>query len=158
LRIAKLERQLYGPRSERLERLIDQLAMQLAELEANATEDELAAESAVAKTTTMAEFTRKRSERNTFQEHLLRERMVIALPTACNRCGGTRLRRGEGVTRNLESIPPQWKVIETATLATTATRWPYQNSVLRSEPRDRQSCRLIRHCGGGARRWRSHLM
>src|ERR1700733_6652388 len=54
LRIAKLERQLYGPRSERSAQLIDQLALQFEELEANATEDELAAESAVAKTTTVA--------------------------------------------------------------------------------------------------------
>ena len=60
LRIAKLERQLYGPRSERSERLIDQLALQFEELAASATEDELAAESAVAKTTTVAAFTRKR--------------------------------------------------------------------------------------------------
>ena len=59
LRIAKLERQLYGPHSERSERLIDQLALQFEEL-ASATEDELAAESAVAKTTTVAAFTRKR--------------------------------------------------------------------------------------------------
>ena len=50
LRIAKLERQLYGPHSERSERLIDQLALQFEELEASATEDELTAESAVAKT------------------------------------------------------------------------------------------------------------
>src|SRR5229473_3484695 len=62
LRIAKLERQLYGPRSERSERLIDQLALQFEELAASATEDELAAEIAVAKTTTVAGFTRKRAE------------------------------------------------------------------------------------------------
>ena len=68
LRIAKLERQLYGPRSERSAQLIDQLALQLEELEANATEDELAAESAVAKTTTVAGFTRRRPERNTFPD------------------------------------------------------------------------------------------
>src|SRR6202046_1309945 len=114
LRIAKLERQLYGPRSERSARLIDQLALQFEELEANATEDELAAESAVAKTTTVAGFTRRRPERNTFPEHLPRERVVIGRPTACDCCGGTRLRKlGEDVTRTLESIPRQWKVIET---------------------------------------------
>ena len=62
LRIAKLERQIYGPRSERSERLIDQLALHFEELEASATEDELAAEIAVAKTTTVAGFTRKRPE------------------------------------------------------------------------------------------------
>ena len=66
LRIAKLERQVYGQRSERSARLIDQLALSFEELEASATEDELAAERAVAKATTVAGFTRKRSERNTF--------------------------------------------------------------------------------------------
>ena len=58
LRIAKLERQVYGQRSERSARLIDQLALEFEELEASATEDELAAETAVAKTTTVRGFTR----------------------------------------------------------------------------------------------------
>src|ERR1700688_4834770 len=96
LRIAKLERQLYGPRSERSERLIDQLALRFEELEANATEDELAAEIAVAKTTSVAGFTRKRAERNTFPEHLPRERVVIDPPPTCGCCGGTRLRQAGG--------------------------------------------------------------
>ena len=115
LRIAKLERQIYGPRSERCARLIDQMELELEELEASATEDEIAAEMAVAKTTTVAGFTRKRpTERNTFPDHLPRERVVIDPPTACECCGGTRLRKlGEDVTRTLESIPRQWKVIET---------------------------------------------
>ena len=114
LRIAKLERQLYGPRSERSERLIDQLALQFEELAASATEDELAAEIAVAKTTTVVSFTRKRAERNTFPEHLPRERVVIDPPTSCDCCGGTRLRKlGEDVTGTLEVIPRRWKVIET---------------------------------------------
>src|SRR6202166_991960 len=60
LRIAKLERQLYGPRSERSSLLIDQMALQVFELEASATEDELAAEIAVAKITTVVGFTRQR--------------------------------------------------------------------------------------------------
>ena len=114
LRIAKLERQIYGQRSERSARLIDQLALTFEELEASATEDELAAEKAVAKTTTVAGFTRKRPERNTFPDHLPRERVVIDPPTACECCGGNRLRKlGEDVTRTLESQPRQWKVIET---------------------------------------------
>ena len=114
LRIAKLERQIYGPRSERSARLVDQLALQFEELEASATEDELAAEIAVAKTTAVAGFTRARPERNTFPEHLPRERVVIDPPVACDCCGGTRLRKlGEDVTRTLDVIPRQWKVIET---------------------------------------------
>jgi transposase len=114
LRIAQLERQIYGPRSERSERLIDQLALQFEEFAASAAEDELAAEIAVAKTTTVAGFSRRRAGRNTFPDHLPRERVVIDPPTTCGCCGGTRLRKlGEDVTRTLEVIPRQWKVIET---------------------------------------------
>jgi len=114
LRIARLERQLYGQRSERSVRLIDQLSLVFDELRAEATEDELAAEAAIARTTTVNGFTRQRPERNTFPEHLPRERMVIDPPTTCDCCGGSRLRKlGEDVTRTLESQPRQWKVIET---------------------------------------------
>jgi transposase len=114
LRIAKLERQVYGQRSERSARLIDQLSLTFEELEASATEDELAAEAAVAKTTSVRGFTRTRSERTTFPDHLPRERVVIDPPTACECCGGNRLRKlGEDVTRTLETQPRRWKVIET---------------------------------------------
>src|SRR5271166_3404636 len=114
LQIAKLQRQIYGQRSERSSRLIDQLALTFEELESSATEDELAAERAVARTTTVRGFTRTRPERNAFPDHLPRERVVIAPPTACECCGGNRLRKlGEDVTRTLETQPRQWKVIET---------------------------------------------
>ena len=108
LRIAKLERQLYGQRSERSVRLIDQLALVFDELQAEATEEELAAETAIARTTTVAGFTRQRPDRHTFPEHLPRERVVIDPPTTCDCCGGSRLRKlGEDVTRTLESQPRQ---------------------------------------------------
>lgn len=114
LQIAKLQRQIYGQRSERSSRLIDQLALTFEELESSATEDELAAERAVVRTTTVRGFTRARPERNTFPDHLPRERVVITPPTACECCGGNRLRKlGEDVTRTLESVPRQWKVVET---------------------------------------------
>jgi transposase len=114
LQIAKLQRQIYGQKSERSARLIDQLSLELEELEASATEDELAAEQAVAKATTVAGFERKRPERNTFPEHLPRERVMIEAPTSCACCGGSRLRKlGEDVTQTLETTPRQWKVIET---------------------------------------------
>ena len=62
----------------------------------------------------MRGFTRKRAERKTFPEHLPRERVVIDPPTACECCGSNRLRKlGEDVTRTLEVVPRQWKVIET---------------------------------------------
>src|SRR5271157_4652647 len=58
LQIEKLRRELFGPRSERTARLLDQLELQLEELETTASEDELAAEQAAAKakTTTVAAF------------------------------------------------------------------------------------------------------
>jgi len=43
LEIEKLQRQLYGHRSERKAQLLEQIQLQLEELEAAATEDELAA-------------------------------------------------------------------------------------------------------------------
>ena len=49
LQIEKLNRDRYGPRSERTARLLDQLELTLEELETAATEDELAAEMAAAK-------------------------------------------------------------------------------------------------------------
>src|ERR1700756_5099086 len=58
LRIEKLTRQLYGPRSERTSRILDQIELQLEELESAATEDEIAAEIAVARTMTVTAFTR----------------------------------------------------------------------------------------------------
>ncbi len=58
LRIEMLTRQLYGQRSERAARLIDQMELSFEELEIAATEDEIAAENAVAKTIDVAAFTR----------------------------------------------------------------------------------------------------
>ena len=113
LMIAKLNRDRFGPRSERTARLLDQLELQLEELEASATEDELAAEAAAAKTTNVAAFTRKRPARKPFPEHLPRERVIEPAPTTCACCGGDRLRKlGEDITETLEVIPRQWKVIQ----------------------------------------------
>jgi peptidoglycan hydrolase CwlO-like protein len=63
LEIAKLQRDRFGPRSERSARLLAQMELQLEELEASATEDELAAEAAAGKTSQVAAFTRTRRNR-----------------------------------------------------------------------------------------------
>jgi transposase len=113
LLIAKFNREKFGQRSERSARLVNQLELQLEELEASATEDDLAAEAA-AKTTKVAAFTRKRPARKPFPAHLPRERVVEPGPTSCACCGGTRLSKiGEDITETLEIIPRQWKVIQT---------------------------------------------
>jgi transposase len=85
---------------------LDQLELTLAELEASATADELAAEMAAAKTTRVASFTRKRPSRKPFPEHLPRERLIVPGPTACACCGGSRL------FKLMEVFPKSWKVIQ----------------------------------------------
>ena len=114
LEIEKLRRQLYGNRSERKERLLDQMELQLEELEAAATEDELAAEQAAARTQKIQSFQRKRPSRKPFPDHLPRERVIVPAPESCPCCGSAKLSKlGEDVTETLEVIPRQWKVIQT---------------------------------------------
>jgi transposase len=114
LEIEKLRRQLYGVRSERKARLLDQMELELEELEATATEDELAAEKAAARTQTVKSFQRKRPARKPFPEHLPRERVVIPALESCPCCGSTKLSKlGEDITETLEVVPRQWKVIQT---------------------------------------------
>ena len=114
LMIAKLKRETFDVSSERSSRLLDQMELQLEELEASATEDELAAEKAARATTTVRAFARKKPSRQPFPEHLPRERVVLETPTACACCGGERLSKlGEDITETLEVIPRQWKVIQT---------------------------------------------
>src|ERR1700712_3780011 len=113
LEIEKLKREIYGPRSERARRLIDQLELELEELEATATEDELQAEREVAKATTVAAFSRKRPARKPFPDDLPRERVIVPGSAACTCCGGARLSKlGEDVTETLEVIPRRWKVVQ----------------------------------------------
>jgi transposase len=113
LQIAKLTRELYGQHSERSVRLLDQMELAFEELQSSATEHELAAERATAKTTNVVAFIRKRPARQPFPEHLPRERVVEPGPATCQCCGSARLRKlGEDVTETLEVIPRQWKVIQ----------------------------------------------
>jgi transposase len=114
LEIEKLRRSLYGTRSERKARLLEQMELQLEDLEAAATEDELAAQSAAARTQRVSSFERKRPSRKPFPEHLPRERVVVAAPEQCPCCGSTKLSKlGEDITETLEVIPRQWKVVQT---------------------------------------------
>jgi transposase len=113
LTIQKLQRALHGQRSERSARLLDQMELTFEELESTATEDEIAAEQATARTTEVAPYVRKRPARQPFPEHLPRERVVEPAPMACHCCGGNRLRKlGEDITETLEVVPRQWKVIQ----------------------------------------------
>jgi transposase len=112
LAIEKLRRELYGTRSERKARLLDQMELKLEELEAAASEDERAAQQA--STEAVRSFERRRPRRRPFPDHLPRERVVIAAPQTCPCCGSARLSKlGEDMTETLEVIPRRWKVIQT---------------------------------------------
>jgi len=114
LMIEKLKREKYGPRSERTRWLIEQLELRLEDLVTSATEDELAAQAAAAKTLAVRAFTRRRPVRQPWPDDIERERVVIDPPTACACCGGSRLSKlGEDVTRTLEAVPRRYKLIET---------------------------------------------
>jgi transposase len=113
LEIEKLKRDLFGTRNERKARLVDQMELQLEELEAAATEDELGAAKAAA-TTPVRAFTRRKPARKPFPAHLPRERVIVPGPTTCGCCGSSRLAKlGEDVTETLEAVPRQWKVVQT---------------------------------------------
>jgi transposase len=52
--------------------------------------------------------------RKPFPVDLPRERVVVPGPTTCGCCGSSRLAKlGETVTERLESVPRQWKVVQT---------------------------------------------
>jgi transposase len=115
LSIEKLRRELYGVRSERKARLLEQMELELEELEAAAAEDDLSADgtAGAARTTDVRAFSRRKPARQPFPAHLPRERIVLPGPTSCACCGGTRLSKlGEDVTETLEVVPRQWKVIQ----------------------------------------------
>src|SRR5215831_5768973 len=70
--IAKLRRERFGPSAERGSQLLDQLELQLEELEASATEDELAGKAKSAEDgTVVTSFTRRKPVRTPLPEHLL---------------------------------------------------------------------------------------
>ena len=156
LEIEKLRRTLYGARSERAVRLLDQLELQLEELEAAATEDELAA---AERTQTVRSFRRRRPVRKPFPDDIQRERIVIEAPRSCPCCGSSRLSKlGEDVTETLEVIPRQWKVIETVREKFTCRDCekinqaydPQDIALTRSRPSERL---LADIAGGGLLAW-----
>jgi transposase len=109
LLIAKMKRELFGPRSERSQRLIDQLELQLEELAAAAGADEAEAETA---SIPVQGFTRRKTRRD-FPDHLPRRRIIHPAPSCCPCCGGTKLSKiGEDVTKTLDAVPRQLFVTE----------------------------------------------
>src|SRR5437667_8253069 len=110
--IAKLRREQYGQSSERGRKVLDQLELQLEELEAETSENAVAAEDQAAGVAVKS-FARQRPVRAPLPAHLPRERVIIPAPCACPVCGGRLAKLGEDITETLEIVPRQWKVIQT---------------------------------------------
>ena len=108
--IAKMKREMFGPRSERSQRLIDQMELQLEELAAANGEEEAKAETARVE---VAGFTRLKAKRRNFPADLPRRRVVHPAPQSCPCCGSSKLSKiGEDITETLDVIPRQWLVTE----------------------------------------------
>jgi transposase len=108
--ITKMKREMFGPRSERSQRLIDQLELQLEELAAAAAEDETKAETARVH---VQGFAPRQATRRNFPADLPRRRIVHPAPTFCPCCGGSKLSKiGEDITETLDVVPRQWFVTE----------------------------------------------
>ncbi len=110
--IAKLRHERFGQSSER-GAVLEQLELQLADMEEDASEAEAAAQMAAARAKVeVRSFERRKPARRPLPEHLPRERIVYPVPAACPCCGGALHKIGEDVTETLELIPRQWKVIQ----------------------------------------------
>ena len=79
--IEKMRRERYAPRSERSQRLLDQMELELEELTAARGED--AAKDEAAAPVQVQGFTRRRVERRVFPADLARRRIVHPAPTSC---------------------------------------------------------------------------
>src|ERR1700749_3169200 len=102
--IAKLRRMMFGTKSERVTREIEQLELKLEELEARQAERERATS-----TDTPA---KNKPTRRPLPEHLPRE-VHTHLPdeVACIQCGGELRKLGEDVSEMLEYVPARFKAI-----------------------------------------------
>jgi transposase len=77
--IAKMKREMFGPRSERSQRLIDQMELRLEELAASLGED---AAKSDAVGIAVQVFTRRKATRRDFPDDLPRRRVVHPTPAS----------------------------------------------------------------------------
>jgi len=106
LLIAKLRRQQFGRKSEKVERQIEQLELRLGELEASRAERE------VRESAPVATPDRARPVRRALPAHLPREeRRVLPQQKSCPDCGGELKHLGEDVSEILERVPEHFQVI-----------------------------------------------
>jgi transposase len=111
LLLDKLQRMLFGAKSEKIVRQVEQLDLQLEELEVCRGEEEVTAPLLTEEAASVEPLS-DRSSRRSLPEHLPRE-VETHLPatSCCPGCGGTLREFGEDVSEILEYIPESFKVI-----------------------------------------------
>jgi len=100
--IAKLQRLQFGPRSEKIEREIEQLELQLEELQVT---------NQAARAVIVATQEKAQPARRALPEHLPREEHVHEPACECPDCGAAMRKIGEDVSEVLEYVPERFKVI-----------------------------------------------
>jgi transposase len=116
IRIARLQRQKFGPSSEKIEREIEQLQLTLEDLEvamAAAGTPIGRDDTEVAPETALASPQRRRGKPRV-ADHAPRERIVLDPGDRCPECGGILRLVGEDVSEILDFIAAKLKVVETA--------------------------------------------
>jgi len=107
LLIDKLKRMLFGQKSEKLERQVDQLCLELEELHINQGERQSQLE-----TKSIQGYERRAPARQPLPEHLPRETQeIMPQEQCCPSCGSDFVRLGEDVSETLEWVPAHFKVI-----------------------------------------------
>jgi len=118
IRIARLQRQKFGPSSEKIEREIEQLQLALEDLEvamAAAGTSTGRDDTEIEPETATASPQRRRGKPRV-ADHTPRERIVLDPGDHCPDCGGALRLVGEDVSEILDFIAAKLKVVETARL------------------------------------------
>jgi transposase len=114
--IAKLRRMVFGTKSEKVTREIEQLELKLEELETGQAER-------VTATTTASTPEKSKPKRRPLPEHLPREvHTHQAAEDACPDCGGQLRKLGEDASEILERVPASYKVIRHVRLKMACTK------------------------------------
>ena len=108
LQLARARRMQFGAKSEKLDRIVDQLELQLEDVEA-AEAARIIAEP-IAAPFIEALQDKRLPARRPLPEHLPRETITHAAPAACP-CGGALSRLGEECSEVLEYVPGRFKAI-----------------------------------------------
>jgi transposase len=110
--ISQLRRMQFGRKSEKIQREIEQLELQLEDLETGQAEKREQSEKTLAPAAAVVFAATRKPARRPLPEHLPREvEMHQPAEQACPACGGGLSKLGEDVSEMLEYVPARFKVI-----------------------------------------------